>query len=302
MINKKNSNQNWIGIFFSLSAIWGGAFFFVKITVFEFGFIGTSFLRIFFGMLILIPGLFFNDNFQYLKNNWKKIFFIGLFIAAIPWTTYSFALQYISAGLASVINATTPMFGAIVASIWLKEKLNSMKILGLFLGFLGIFMLSHDDIHLEIDNATVGILAALVSTTCYGFGACYIRKYLSTIPPTATSAGSLISASIVLLPFTFFCIPDTIPSISAWGSIFFLGFICSGYAYYLYFGLVKKAGATVGLLVTFLIPVFAILYGYIFLNEKVTLWMLFSALIIVFGTSLVIGIFDKRKTFNISLN
>ncbi len=87
------------------------------------------------------------------------------------------------------------------------------------------------------------------------------------------------------------------PSISAWGSIFFLGFICSGYAYYLYFGLVKKAGATVGLLVTFLIPVFAILYGYIFLNEKVTLWMLFSALIIVFGTSLVIGIFDKRKTF-----
>jgi drug/metabolite transporter (DMT)-like permease len=299
---KKSSYHDWIGIFFLLSAIWGGAFFFVKITVFEFGFIGTSFLRIFFGMLILLPGLFLRNYFKQLKNHWKKIFFIGLFIAAIPWTTYSFALQYISAGLASIINATTPMFGAIVASIWLKEKLNSIKIFGLILGFLGIFMLSHDDIHLEIDNATLGILAALVSTTCYGFGACYIKKYLSTIPPVATSTGSLISASIVLLPFALFYMPDKIPSISAWGSIFFLGFICSGYAYFLYFGLVKKAGATVGLLVTFLIPVFAILYGFVFLNEKVTLWMLFSALIIVFGTSLVIGIFDKKKFFNISLN
>ncbi len=77
MINKKNSNQSWIGIFFSLSAIWGGAFFFVKITVFEFGFVGTSFLRIFFGMLILIPGLFFNNNFQYAFSIGKRSFLLA---------------------------------------------------------------------------------------------------------------------------------------------------------------------------------------------------------------------------------
>ena len=239
--------------------------------------------------IVLIKGLL-----PELKKHWKKIFFMGIFNSAIPFACFAFSLLSITTGLSAILNATVPMFGALVAWIWLKDKPGLSRIAGIVIGFAGIALLAWDKATFAPDasGAAPGwaVLACLLACLCYGIAASFAKKYMAGINPMVTAAGSQIGATLGLCLPAFWLWPTSPPSITAWLALVVLGVACTGIAYILYFRLIEKAGPQRTLTVTFLIPIFAVFYGAVFLRETVTPWMLICALVIVCGTALAIGL------------
>jgi drug/metabolite transporter (DMT)-like permease len=166
--------------------------------------------------------------------------------------------------------------------------------LGLAIGFGGVALLAWDQASFKPNAAGVApgwaVLACLLATLCYGFAANATKRYLSGLPPLVTSTGSQLGAILVLALPAAWLWPARTPSLQAWLSLVVVGVLCTGLAYILYFRLIEEAGPARALAVTFLVPVFAVLYGVVFLAEKVTGWMLLCGLVIVLGTALSTGL------------
>ena len=234
-----------------------------------------------------------------LLQNWKRVLIVGIFNSAIPFACFSFALLSISTGLSSILNATVPLFGAIIAWLWLKDRLNASRVLGLVVGFVGVALLAWDKASFKPDasgNATGwAILACLVATLCYGLSASFAKRYMAALPPLVAATGSQLGAAAGLIPLAWWFWPDHAVSLQAWLAVVALGVLCTGVAYVLYFRLIERAGPSRALSVTFAIPVFAVLYGVLLLGEGVTPWMVLCGLIIVAGTSLSTGMVSLRR-------
>jgi drug/metabolite transporter (DMT)-like permease len=219
---------------------------------------------------------------------------VGIFNSAIPFACFSYALLSISTGLSSILNATVPLFGAVIAWLWLKDRPNGSRILGLLIGFLGVALLAWDKASFKPDAAGNAsgwaVLACLLATLCYGLSASFTKRCMSGLPSLVSAAGSQMGAAVGLLPLTWWYWPDHAVSLQAWAAVVALGVLCSAVAYILYFRLIERAGPSRALSVTFAIPVFAVLYGVILLGEVVTPWMVLCAVIIVAGTSLSTGL------------
>ena len=235
-----------------------------------------------------------------LKQHWKKIFFMGVFNSALPFACFSFALLSITTGLSAILNATVPMFGALVAWVWLKDKPALLRIAGILIGFSGIAMLAWDKASFKPDASGLApgwaVLACLVACLCYGFTASFAKKHLAGINSMVTAAGSQLGATLGLVVPAALLWPATAPSTTAWLALLVLGVACTGVAYILYFRLIENAGPQRTMTVTFLIPVFAVIYGAVFLREAITPWMLLCAAIIVCGTALATGLVSFRAT------
>jgi drug/metabolite transporter (DMT)-like permease len=203
-------------------------------------------------------------------------------------------LLSITTGLSAILNATVPMFGALVAWVWLKDKPALSRIAGIVMGFGGIALLAWDKATFRPDasGAAPGwaVLACLLACLCYGIAASFTKKYMGGIDPMVTAAGSQMGATLGLMVPAIWLWPARTPSTSAWLAMLVLGVACTGIAYILYFRLIASAGPQRTLTVTFLIPVFAVFYGAIFLREIITSWMLLCAVVIVCGTALATGL------------
>ena len=229
-----------------------------------------------------------------LRQHWKRIFFIGLLNSGIPFACFSFALLSISTGLSAILNATVPMFGALIAWVWLKDKPTASRILGLIVGFAGVALLAWDQSTFKPNASGVApgwaVLACLLACICYGISASYTKRYLSGLPPLVTAAGSQIGATLGLALPALWLWPARMPGASAWLALLAVGVVCTGIAYILFFRLIENAGPARALSVTFVVPVFAVLYGVLFLGESVTPWMVGCAGVIVGGTALATGL------------
>ena len=247
----------------------------------------------------LLPIVIIKGLLPELQQHWKKIFVMGIFNSAIPFACFAFALLSITTGLSSILNATVPMFGALVAWVWLKDKPALPRIAGIVIGFAGIGLLAWDKATFKPDasGATPGwaVLACLVACLCYGIAASFAKKYMGGISPMVTAAGSQIGATLGLALPAIWLWPASPPTTTAWLSLVVLGIACTGIAYILYFRLIEKAGPQRTLTVTFLVPVFAVFYGALFLGEVVTMWMLLCALVIVCGTALATGLVKFKR-------
>lgn len=278
----------------ALGALWGSSFLFMRFSVIEFGALATAAGRVAIAAAFLLPIVLMKGLLPELKKHWKKIFFMGIFNSAIPFAGFAYALLSITTGLSSILNATVPMFGALVAWVWLKDKPALSRIAGIVIGFTGIALLAWGKASFKPDasGAVTGwaVVACLVACLCYGISASYAKKYMGGIHPMVTAAGSQIGATLGLLIPAIWLWPATPPSTTAWASLLVLGVACTGIAYILYFRLIEKAGPQRTLTVTFLIPVFAVFYGAVFLGEVVTPWMLLCAVVIVCGTALATGL------------
>ena len=234
-----------------------------------------------------------------LKQHWRPVFAVGLLNSGIPFACYSYALLYISTGLSSILNATVPLFGALVAWIWLKDRPNALRITGLAVGFAGVAMLASGKASFKPDASGMAsgwaVVACLVATLCYGIAASFTRKYLSGMPPLVTATGSQMGATLGLAVPAAWLWPQTPPGLQAWMALAVLGVLCSGVAYILYFRLIENAGPAKALSVTFLVPVFAIVYGAVLLGEAVTTWMLVCGGVIFVGTALSTGLIKTSK-------
>ncbi|WP_259365433.1 DMT family transporter [Colwellia sp. BRX10-3] len=285
-----------------LAAIWGASFMFMRVGAPEFGPIVFTTLRTGIAAIFLIMCLVLFKETKALKGRWRDIFVVGALNTAIPFALFSFATLTLTAGTASVLNATAPMFGAIVAYLWLKDKLSLSAIFGLFIGFIGVYLLVSDNLHFGMElteesvnkNALLPTLAAMLAALCYGISANYTKKYLSTIKPLALAAGSQIAATAMLLPLSLFFIPETLPSTNAIWSVILIGVICTGVAYILFFRLIAQLGPAKAISVTYLIPAFGILWGALFLGETISLMMVIGGSVILFGVALTTGVLQRK--------
>ena len=289
----------WIPEFVLLAAIWGASFLFTRIGTVEFGVWATAGLRVLIATLFLLPILLIRGHSQSLREHWKLVLLVGITNSAIPFVCFSFALQSITVGLSSLLNATVPLFGAVIAWVWLSDRPSGSRMLGLAIGFLGVAMLAWDKASFKPDASGLssgwGVLACLFACICYGISASFTKRFLGGLPSLVSSTGSQLGAALALLPLTIFYWPSQEVSMKAWGAVITLGVVCTGFAYILFFRLIERAGPAKALSVTFAIPVFAVLYGVILLGETVTPWMVGCGLVIVLGTTLSTGLMKLPK-------
>jgi drug/metabolite transporter (DMT)-like permease len=288
---------------FFLAAVWGGSFLFIRLGVTGFGVAPLMALRVGIGALFLLLVLFSRRSAREaigtLRERAWPLLIVGILNSAAPFCLFAWAELTLSAGVTSVINATTPLWGGVVAWVWLKDRLSGLRVAGLVIGFAGVLALVGDQIFSHAgDGASstataLAALAALAAALLYGVAASYTKRHLTGVDPLTVAAGTMTGATIVLLPFAVATWPTAPISLTAWSSVLALGVVCTGVAYLLYFKLIAAIGPARTITVTFVIPVFGILWGALFLGERVSLGMVEACLAILAGTALATG-FIKR--------
>jgi drug/metabolite transporter (DMT)-like permease len=283
----------WTALFGVLGAIWGSSFLFMHQASIGLGVLPTAALRVGIASLTLLPLLLARGLGARMLRAWRVLLLLGALNSGLPFVLYAYAVQHISTGLSSILNATTPLFGAIVSWLWLGDKLRRRQGLGLTLGFAGVVLLAWDTTglgtHAKVTASAWAVLACLGATTCYAISASLAQKHLPGVPPLLTATGSQLGGLAVLAGPAWAMRPEAWPGMQAWVAVIVLGVLCSGVAYLLYFQLIAQCGPARSLSVTYLVPVFAMAYGYGLLGEPVTPWMLLCACLIGLGTALSAG-------------
>jgi drug/metabolite transporter (DMT)-like permease len=233
-----------------------------------------------------------------LRQHWRHTFAVGVLNSAIPFALYAYALLHISTGMSSILNASTPLFGALIAWVWLGDRLNRWRSLGLALGFCGVILLASDvpgGIGFQPGGSGWAIAACLGATFCYGLAGSFTKRYLQGIPSMVTTSGSLWGATLFLALPAVWLWPEQMPPWRAWGALVIVGLLCTALAYVLFFRLMLSIGPARTLTVSYLMPVFANLMGVLVLDEVVTHWMLMGGCVVITGTALASGLIGPRE-------
>ncbi|WP_434668517.1 DMT family transporter [Klebsiella sp. B345] len=279
-----------------LAAIWGASFLFMRISSPEFGVFNTAFLRVFFGFAGLAVILFFLNRGVNFEGKLTSSLTLGVINSGIPFIMYCFAAKWLPAGYSAVLNATTPLMGTLIGCAFFGEKLTARKWIGVILGVVGIMVMTTFGESRSTSDTIAGVVVCLVATGCYGVAGFLTRRWIANkggCDPKIVAFGSQLGATLFLLPFFIW---GTLfgPSINwsqgdVWASVLALGIICTAFAYILYFRLIADIGPLRSLTVTFLIPPFAVLWGYIFLGETINEGFIFGAFIVCVSVWLVVS-------------
>lgn len=276
--------------FVALAAIWGSSFLFIRIAAPEFGAILSAELRvaIAWACLWLVSIFMLGPRQCFQRPRFEpRLLVLGLTNSAIPFALYGAASFYLSAGYLAILNALVPLWGGLIASVWLGQPFRWSLVMAVVIAAAGITMLVNLG-PLETSIQTVlGGLACAAATFCYALAAQWTRRWFADVSPIRVARSTLGYASLALLPFS---IPDmavATPSMAGWVSIFMLGMLGSGLAYLLYFWLLRELGPVRASSVTFLIPGFGLLWGAIFLDEVITPTVLAGLGLVVFSSLLV---------------
>jgi drug/metabolite transporter (DMT)-like permease len=222
------------------------------------------------------------------RVHWRKFAVVGIVNSALPFVLFSYAAQHLTASVAAILNATSPFFGAIAAAIWLHESLTWRKVAGMGLGLAGVVVLVGWHADTMTPETALAIAACLAAALCYGLGATFAKRKLSGVPSFAIACANLLVAAIALapaLPFTGVAGPVSLLVIA---NVVALAIASTAIAYLIYFKLIADLGPARALTVTFLIPLFGVLWGFLFLDEALTLNMLTGGALIVVGTVLAL--------------
>lgn len=280
----------------ALAAIWGGSFLFMRIAAPVLGPAVLIEYRVLFAALFLLGVAWVMRRRKGgkggapldLRQHWKHYLMLGFFNSALPFLLFAFAARTLSASVLSVLNATAPMFGALVGAVWARQGVSARTGLGLVLGTVGVALLVGFDHVSERPGAMLAIAAALVAAFCYSIASQY-AKSAKAVPPFANAHGSMWAATLLVIPALPFFPPPGEPTPGIMAAVLALGVLCSGIAYILYFKLIEEVGSTSALTVTFLNPMFGILWGAIFLHEVIGWHTLAGSAIVLLGTALVTG-------------
>jgi len=280
-----------------LAAIWGASFLFMRLSVHAFGPVAMATLRVAGASLFLMPILWRRQGLQALKRDWRPLAVVGLLNSALPFALFAYAALSITAGMSSILNATTPLWGALVAWLWLSQGLSASRIVGMVLAFSGVVFLAWDHASFKPGGSGWAIVACLAAALCYGIAGNYSRRHLNHASPLSVATGSQVAAALMLGMPAGVNWPDVPPPALAWFCAAMLALLCSGVAYLLYFRLIQRIGPSNAMAVTFLIPVFAHLWGFLFLAESLDLHALAGCIIVLAGTALAVGLVTPRLLF-----
>lgn len=271
-----------------LSLIWGTSFLFIKVGVSEVSPFWVAGIRILFGATFLIAFLRLTGNSFPARRFWPALLVAGFLSNALPWILLAWGEIRIASGLASILNATTPLWSIIIASIWDDEQLTVIRIAGIIIGFAGVFLLIDVDLSALTNLNLLAELAVLGASLSYASGAVFVRRRLRGPSSRQLAAGQLSAAFLLMMPVLFIDgVPAQMPSPAAAGAILALGILGSGVAYLIYFRLLTEVGATRTLIVTYLVPVTAVFWGWLILNETFGWTTLLGMATILVGVILV---------------
>jgi drug/metabolite transporter (DMT)-like permease len=276
----------------SLAAIWGGSFMLVRYSAPYVDAAWLSELRVgvaAIAMLAYARAIRLELN---VAARWRAYVVMGVLNTAMPWSMYAWAGHHISASYMAILNATTPWFSAACGAIWLGEAFTARKAAGLALGVLGVVLLVGLGPIALSNDVILAIAAAIIASLCYSLAGTYAKKRVFDVPPIALAAGNLTVATLVIMPFALAAGPPPHALVESWrlaGAVLTLALVCSALAFVSYYRLLVNVGPTRALTVTFLIPVFGVLFGAVFLGETLTLSTLAGGLLIIAATTLVAG-------------
>src|SRR5262245_10312345 len=241
-----------------LGAIWGGAFPMLRVASPAFGPIALITVRLGVAAVLLA---FMLRSLEQVRANAGRLFALGLLNSAVPFTLFAFAALHVTAGLAALLNATVPIFGALLAYLVLGERLSTGRVLGIAIAFAGIVSIVWESAATRSSAGLWGVAAGLTASALYATAALYTKRRLSHLDVRTISAGSVCGATLAILPLGVLTWPEVPPANTAWLAAIGLGALCSAVAYLLYFRLLQNVGPARAVTVTFLIPVFGILWG-----------------------------------------
>jgi drug/metabolite transporter (DMT)-like permease len=266
-----------------LGAIWGGSFLFMRVSANEFGAIPLVEARLALGALVLLPFLW-QARAHFTPGLWLRIAGIAAVNSVIPFALFAWGAERAPAGIGAITNAMTVMFTSLVAYLLYGERIGPRQLIGLVAGFVGVAILASG----KTGGQAVwpAALAGAAASLCYGFGINFVRRYLTGLPAGAVAAANLLCGSILLAPLALWTWPQHPIGSRAWGSAVLLGVLCTGIAFVFYYRLIARIGAARTSTVTYLIPLFAVIWAWLLLSEPLTLTMGLAGALILAGVAL----------------
>jgi drug/metabolite transporter (DMT)-like permease len=268
-----------------LGAIWGGSFLFMRVSASDFGPVALVEMRLSLGAIILLPFLW-SARAQFTSPRmWLHLAWIGAVNSAIPFILFAWGAERAPAGIGAITNAMAVMFVTLVAFIFYGEKIAQRRALGLLLGFIGVAVLASGR---TAGGTSVGpaVLAGTTAAFMYGIGMNAIRTHLKGVPAAAVAAATLGIASLLLAPIAIYTWPTHAIPVMSWVSAILLGVLCTGTAYAVFYRLIHRIGAPRASTVTYLVPLFGVVWAWLFLGEPLTAKMATAGVLILGGVAL----------------
>ena len=276
----------------ALAAIWGASFLFIKVGVRDFEPATLVFLRVLLAALTLLPIVVFTTGLRGLGTSWPQLGMMGLLNSALPFWLLTFGETRLDSGLAAVIQAAAPIFTVLFAIRYdPTQRVGGSRLVGVLVGFGGVALL----VGAQRGGDLLAALAIAACAACYAMGALYGGRRLAHLPPVVMSFGAMIAATVLSAPAGLLQFSGEAPGWKPVASVVILGVVGTGLAYILYFGLILGAGASKAILVTYLVPALALVYGAVFLDEEVTAVALGGLLLILLGVALGTGTLGRRR-------
>jgi drug/metabolite transporter (DMT)-like permease len=278
-----------VGLLFLLGSLWGASFILIRIAAPALGAVVLVALRTLVGGSALLLYAIAAQRQADVRAHWKQFLILGALNSAIPFVLISEAERTLTAPIAAILNASTPLFGAVIASVWLRDRLTFMRIVGLLLGVAGVAVVVGVD---EVIVSNVGWLSAvmvLAASCFYGLGTTYAKVMFKGVPTLTLAIGQLLGAGVLLVLPAAPQLPAIAWTPTVLGASLFLALVCTSVAYLLYFTLLASAGPTNTMTVTFIVPFFSILWGAIFLGEHIETVQFVGLLIILVSLVMVTG-------------
>lgn len=277
-----------------LAAIWGSSYLFIRVAVEPLGPLVVAFLRVIVAAAGLFAFAWYARRRDEIPRFDGRFVVLGIANAVIPYSLIALAELHITASMAGILNATTPLFTAMVVAGWSKERISARTLIGLGIGFAGVAVLVGWDPAPLSGWLIIAVAAMLLASLSYAFATVFARRMLRGVSSLSAATGQQISATLILLPFGLATVAtgssDTSPSVKVALAILALGLLCTSVAYLLYFHLIASVGAVNTASATFLIPIFGILWSAIFLDEAVHRVMLIGLALILASVGLVNGV------------
>lgn len=266
-----------------LGAIWGGSFLFMRVAASDFGPFALVEVRLALGAVVLLPFLW-RARSQFTTGLWLHLAWISAINSAIPFILFAWGAERAPAGIGAITNSMAVMFAALVAFIFYGEEIGPVRSVGMLAGFVGVVVLASG----KTAGASVApaALAGTAAAFLYGIGVNVIRRHLKGIPASAIAAATLTTASLLVLPLALYNWPTHAIPTASWVSAILLGVLCTGTAFAIYYRLIHRIGAPRAATVTYLVPLFAVIWSWLALGEQPTVTMIAAAILILGGVAL----------------
>lgn len=272
-----------------LAAIWGASFLFMRILAPVLGALWTAEIRVAIASVAMLLFMMVTRQPMDFRRQWRQYLVLGALNAALPFMLFGYAALTLPAGYSAIVNSTTPLWGALLGVLALGESLNAKKIAGLLIGVAGVVLLVRLGPVAFTTEVLTAALACLGAAFCYATASVYSKKKSLGLLPSQMATGSHVAAALLLLPLlSVASMPQAVTPFIVLISCA-LALLCSAAAYFIFFRLIADVGPTRALTVTFLVPLFALLWGTLFLQETVSLTTLAGCALVVLATWLVVS-------------